>query len=278
MLLGEKVKDLRPLTEHKAARYLLTRVKEGSRDLDRQALHTYWGRLVSTYFSSHLTKESDRLIAMSGTAKAFQESSGDVYLAGLWKRNIHTHLAWRTGASLGAPCRWSSSYAPSWSWASIIGGQVILEDVPLVKLSLIKLIEQRIETEPPGGDPTGLLRSAQLDIRCNLLYYRLYMDTKTLLLFGNEDETECLSRLQSEAYQLHFDTLELVEGLNDLDTVGGMCMPLFRTDTWKFTHTYLLLQKVSDNMFARLGILLAAHAEYPESWMGKRNEHHITLI
>ncbi|RKL09170.1 hypothetical protein BFJ68_g9113 [Fusarium oxysporum] len=86
---------------------------------EETAYLTLWGDLVSIYANCALTNESDRLIAMSGIAKSFQEANKDTYLAGLWKKVIHSDLAWKTDASDGAKVfRSDSSYAPTWSWAS----------------------------------------------------------------------------------------------------------------------------------------------------------------
>lgn len=60
-----------------------------------------WGNVVSLYANCALTEESDRLIAMSGIAKTFQQANNDKYLAGLWKGVIHADLTWMTNASIG---------------------------------------------------------------------------------------------------------------------------------------------------------------------------------
>ncbi|RKL33926.1 hypothetical protein BFJ72_g9708 [Fusarium proliferatum] len=108
--------------------------------MDRKTYHTLWGNLVSIYANCALTKESDRLIAMSGIAN---EANKDTYLAGLWKEAIHSDLTWRTNASEGAEVVRNGSYAPTWSWASVVGGHTTLSALhqrysglpkPLVKL------------------------------------------------------------------------------------------------------------------------------------------------
>lgn len=45
--------------------------------------------IVEFYACWSLTKESDRLLALSGVAKIFREAMRDVYLAGLWQRTIY---------------------------------------------------------------------------------------------------------------------------------------------------------------------------------------------
>ncbi|KAF5261466.1 hypothetical protein FOXYS1_7846 [Fusarium oxysporum] len=136
---------------------------------EETAYLTLWGDLVSIYANCALTNESDRLIAMSGIARSLQEANKDTYLAGLWKKVIHSDLTWKTDASDGAKVfRSDSSYAPTWSWASVVGGHKTLNTVYQkyrgIPVSLINLVAERIVSEPPGSDPTGLLRSAELDI------------------------------------------------------------------------------------------------------------------
>ncbi|GME38379.1 het-domain-containing protein [Neofusicoccum parvum] len=57
--------------------------------------HDVWITLVEDYSRRRLTRESDRLIAIKGVADALGGATGDVYLAGLWRR-------WLTVAALRA--------------------------------------------------------------------------------------------------------------------------------------------------------------------------------
>lgn len=87
-------------------------------------LWSHWPRIVSPYSACHLTKDSDRLAAISSVAKA----SGYLqrifkYMAGLWMKDsgIPLSLDWRTWGERverrHKPDEWA---APSWSWASAI--------------------------------------------------------------------------------------------------------------------------------------------------------------
>ncbi|KAI1804121.1 HET-domain-containing protein [Daldinia bambusicola] len=148
-------------------------------------LYNEWDRVVNYYMSCGLTKESDRIIAISGIAKAFHEATGDTYLAGLWKSRLEQELLWcifRRG-EYRIQCH---GHTPSWSWISLTEG--VLN--PRVRLQLshdrytscIKLIEERIVPNSPDGDSFGLLQSAELEIECTRLYLQLGSET-------NEDET-----------------------------------------------------------------------------------------
>ena len=77
-----------------------------------------WETLVQEYSSCSLTfPEKDKLVALSGIAKAFGDPAD--YLAGLWPDNLGILLLWEP--SKGATPH-KSFIAPSWSWASMNGG------------------------------------------------------------------------------------------------------------------------------------------------------------
>ncbi|KAI1390228.1 ER membrane protein SH3-domain-containing protein [Hypoxylon trugodes] len=192
--------------------------------------YQHWYDMASTYASCGLTKESDRLIAMSGIAKTFQEVSGDKYLAGLWERKIDTELTWITKAGEGAQVRRSESYAPSWSWVSVTGGGVEIKipgEVAINTKPLFKLVDMRIVTEPPGGDTTGLLRSAELHIEGAVYPFNWEGQSKKLRLsIIGEDKTRFYYPLDDKNNNLILDTSDLVKKFAEGDDVEGVCVPI----------------------------------------------------
>lgn len=97
-------------------------------------LRDKWYQIIEHYSSRFLTKEMDRLPALSGSASTFKEHfASSCYLAGLWSGNIPSALLWRTVRC--DPGRLSNQHpfsrrrlrrsmayrAPSLSWASIDG-------------------------------------------------------------------------------------------------------------------------------------------------------------
>lgn len=50
--------------------------------------------IVEQYGRRHLTFERDTLPALSGIARAFHQLTGDMYLAGLWRHDLISMLAW----------------------------------------------------------------------------------------------------------------------------------------------------------------------------------------
>ncbi|VUC24993.1 unnamed protein product [Clonostachys rosea] len=121
----------------RALENLLSRVKLIDADAYRQWLTTWrkydpanhvgydvWGRIIRLYGGTQLTKEADRLVAISGLAKRMRSILDDEYLAGLWARHLPYQLVWHTaspGRDGGKGRRVETYRAPSWSWASIEG-------------------------------------------------------------------------------------------------------------------------------------------------------------
>ncbi|RSL69361.1 hypothetical protein CEP53_002240 [Fusarium sp. AF-6] len=83
-----------------------------------------WFRIVIGFSSTLLTRQTDRLPAISGLAKLYQDIFQDEYLAGLWRSDLWRGLFWQSNvprfsrqeliALLESP---DPYIAPSWSWA-----------------------------------------------------------------------------------------------------------------------------------------------------------------
>lgn len=89
----------------------------------------HWADIVEDFTSRELRFLTDKLPALSGIASQAQQAlGGDEYLAGLWKSHMPRALAWMTKdnnklgkRSRALPGHWG---CPSWSWASIITGEI----------------------------------------------------------------------------------------------------------------------------------------------------------
>jgi hypothetical protein len=80
-----------------------------------------WGRLLEAFSAAGLTKDTDKLIAMFGLARALVARTGLKYTAGLWDYKVPIQLMWYTRD----PVKRSSTFqAPSWLWSSIKSGIV----------------------------------------------------------------------------------------------------------------------------------------------------------
>jgi hypothetical protein len=49
------------------------------------SLFEMWKDIIVSYTNCALTRPSDKLVALSGLAQSYQNATGDVYLAGLWR-------------------------------------------------------------------------------------------------------------------------------------------------------------------------------------------------
>jgi hypothetical protein len=92
----------------------------------------FWYHALEVYSACHLTKpKQDRILAVAGLAEEVRqilaqskqqvgmEVQNEVYLSGLWLRDIHHGLLWEEDHSAKS---WTMRVddAPSWSWASLI--------------------------------------------------------------------------------------------------------------------------------------------------------------
>jgi Heterokaryon incompatibility protein (HET) len=93
-----------------------------------------WQTMIKHYTKRRLTRQSDRLPAISGIAASVQKVTSSRYLAGLWEDNLVSDLQWKLHPALrdDAPPTFSSKdfrfrflrampayRAPTFSWASI---------------------------------------------------------------------------------------------------------------------------------------------------------------
>jgi hypothetical protein len=84
------------------------------------SIYSRWYQMIEGFGGRELTNERDKLPAISGLASKVQQITGDVYMAGLWERDIAAGLCW--GARFHEDMTRLSTYiAPSWGWPSTQG-------------------------------------------------------------------------------------------------------------------------------------------------------------
>jgi hypothetical protein len=137
-----------------------------------------WERLITIFTERKLTAERDRLIALAGIASKQNRRATD-YLAGIWRQEAEKQLLWR--ARVGSiPChRYQDGvyYAPTWSWASLIGSVEFLHDASKLASSLWKIVDA--ECFPLGGKFMGPLSSGWIKIKghvANVRVKEIYSD------------------------------------------------------------------------------------------------------
>jgi hypothetical protein len=133
---------------------------------ERKDLYDAWYDLVMLYGKCDLTISSDIFPAISGIVKSISRASGDEFVAGLWKRDMHRGLLWTAPDSTASRRDVRQYRAPSWSWASLPATcsfyvrQIVQEEVDT---SCMEIEETDILIE--GTNPFGVVSSGKLKIR-----------------------------------------------------------------------------------------------------------------
>ncbi|KAF4439744.1 hypothetical protein F53441_12489 [Fusarium austroafricanum] len=81
-------------------------------------LHVRWRKLIALYGRLILTKDTDRLPALSGLAKLCQSHGTGEYLADLWGNDLLISLVWHIRTDEPVK-KWGGYMAPSWSPFSV---------------------------------------------------------------------------------------------------------------------------------------------------------------
>jgi hypothetical protein len=122
--------------------------------------HTLWEDIIQHFSQTDITYDTDRLPALSGIAKIFQQCTDDEYVAGLWKSKMVYDLLWQ---SSGQTAQRPTTYvAPTWSWASTncaVWGQVGNPEYA-TKLTVLD-----VTTQPSTANPLGGISSASLTVQ-----------------------------------------------------------------------------------------------------------------
>src|SRR6478736_7720876 len=85
---------------------------------------------------------------------------------------------------------------------------------------------ERVIAEPPGSDPTGLLRSAELDIECMPFYYRWTANSTRLAVYKDGTRSDCYFEEEFSSQNLQLDTTDMVRKFNEMSEMEGVCVPL----------------------------------------------------
>ncbi|KAL9629826.1 MAG: hypothetical protein Q9204_005055 [Flavoplaca sp. TL-2023a] len=111
---------------HDRPRWILTHPGE-----DQPAVHQHdiygkydrWYLILYEFTARRFTYTSDLLPAISGLATIFQQSFAeeDDYIAGIWSHDFAQGLLWLVQDSSATSKAMLDYWAPSWSWASIMG-------------------------------------------------------------------------------------------------------------------------------------------------------------
>ena len=130
--------------------------------LEKGPLSPNWNTIVNIYTSGELTFSEDKLVAISGIARAVQQETHDQYLAGLWRKDIEFQLCWCTTRRRSKSMNYR---APSWSWASVDG---MVSNPTLYKQSQYRHYAHVVDAYviPSGPDPMGKVSGGQITLSC----------------------------------------------------------------------------------------------------------------
>lgn len=133
------------------------------------AIYDWWHQsLVPAYTKLKLTKQDDKLPALSAIAEEVRLRTGDVYLAGIWKRDLHRGLLWMCRSTGRLPNKYR---APSWSWASIESPSIVSESVTSSQRFDSGILDAQFEgprANDPERVPSGYIRAEGLCFEATL--------------------------------------------------------------------------------------------------------------
>lgn len=134
---------------------------------DDSDLMEYWERIKRWYASCHLTNAGDKLVALSGVARAIQNETGDQYFAGLWRRTLAQELCW-----MATDPRQRLQYrAPSWSWTAV-DGSVLFTSVGREDIASPTYYAhvRSVSVIHPGGTTLGAVLHGTLSLHCDVIF------------------------------------------------------------------------------------------------------------
>ncbi|TGO32129.1 hypothetical protein BHYA_0349g00060 [Botrytis hyacinthi] len=153
-----------------------------------------WVRWITLYSKTYLTRDSDKLAAVSALAKCTRAVFDDVYVAGLWRSIFAEQLVWR-GLSTSRPKHYR---APTWSWTSVDGPFLTSSIRPNTKYH-IEIDEVRVtpvsSVDDTGSISDGYFRAWGLLICDTLVNDQRY--GKYPLLAGKDKHTNIITYLDA---------------------------------------------------------------------------------
>lgn len=121
-----------------------------------------WEEALPSYTARKITYASDWLPAISGFAAALAGVTGMTYVGGMWKELLGGTLCWRVPSGIRAE-RHEEYYAPSWSWASLMGRVQMASSCGAEALLTTEVVD--VTWSLATRSPYALLKDASLTIK-----------------------------------------------------------------------------------------------------------------
>ncbi|SCV26329.1 related to flavin-containing monooxygenase [Fusarium fujikuroi] len=134
-----------------------------------------WLDIIGPLTSRAITRETDRLPAISGVAAALAPFINTAFIAGMWKDGLGTKVCWHV--EKGPTSRHEAYYAPTWSWASVVG-PVLTSDLchicPLPQTTVVDVHHMLATPNPYGSvsSATLTITGILLDVSVSKLHPR----------------------------------------------------------------------------------------------------------
>jgi hypothetical protein len=202
-----------------------------------------WAQIVRSYCEKSITKEEDRLPALSGIAKRFQSVRNSRYLAGLWEDNLITDLCWVAGKLSRRPRKY---LAPSWSWCSVFGWTT---SNYALEIGGDDLTVREVSCTPSTSDPTGAVSSGFIRLSGFLL------QGKAVIPSNDTSPTFRVQGMENEFYPDALnDDLAAIQASNY--TVYGLkiCYETSMPDLPMLCVLVLLKKDRSEDQYQRVGL------------------------
>jgi hypothetical protein len=210
-----------------------------------------WAYIVNQFTGRKLTRDSDRLPALSGLAKEIQLETGDEYLAGLWKKDLRYDLLWEVDVMFSAGgTEWKrpAKYrAPSWSWASIEGPVTLSLKSNLAiqgpemreRPQGFQLLEAKVDLV--GLDPLGGVSGGYLKLHAGLtkvtIRERIWTTKENLSLSADPPWEK--KRIQEKYYDVF-----TLQG----ESYGRCCLDMPNERNWSLTELWWLSMSMYEGL------------------------------
>ena len=254
----------------------------------------YWREVVNQYTRMDLSKESDRLPALSALAAKFQAKTKDIYLGGLWKNDLVVGFTWTTLPGLSELPQ--EHRAPSWCWSSI-GGPVDYSTYERAQWKcFIEILE--VQCTSAGANPFGDIREGFVKLHGQIVTAIVkippsYNVDKMTCTIWPESHPECATYGFSPDVPLDVGTAMIVAGKCEgtlLRARNWICNPNY--DTQVRVHCLLVAKNTNYHFvlvlgrsqtvmgaYERLGILrLHGEDEFTARWPQYRQEEATVTI
>ncbi|KAI0147412.1 heterokaryon incompatibility protein-domain-containing protein [Xylariaceae sp. FL1272] len=249
-----------------------------------ETAHAIWADNVTQYSSCQLTFGSDKLIAVAGLAKYFEAARNDIYVTGLWAKNIAAEMAWhrswvnprvhhfqRNVAVATQSSQGSATYrAPSFSWAAIDFPVTAADSLARGILPHVRCIKYRSGLNDTVHTVTqsifGPLSTPSVELQVTGCLKRTTLQKVESRVFA----IPFTERGAVQLWPVNLDTIADTEDIKHLEGQILYYMPWQvddESDVPKFVAIFFELENLQMARFRRIGIMRCEQGPLKELYM-----------